>query len=407
MTYTPPQEILERYAEVLVNYALGRGAGVQPGEVVGLQVSEDAKPLLLEVAKAVWRAGGHLLTQFGPADDTSWNMNKAFYELASDAQLDFFPDAWIRAYFETIDHFLMVGAQRDPRALAGIAPEKISRVQRAWGPQSKYRFAKVNQGKLSWSLCRYGTEAMAAEADMTIEEYWDQIINACYLDDPDPVARLRETAAEIARSVHWLNGLEIDRLHVEAEGTDLWISLGEQRRWIGGGTENIPSFEIFTSPDWRGTNGHITFSEPLYRNGDVLSGIRLVFEDGNVVHASAEQGDAEIKALVGVDAGAARIGEYSLTDGRVSRITRFMANTLYDENRGGPSGNTHLAVGSAYRDTYTGDIPNTSDEQFTALGFNESSIHVDIISTSDRTVTATLKDGSSQVIYAGGQFQTD
>ncbi|HET9074322.1 MAG TPA: aminopeptidase [Solirubrobacteraceae bacterium] len=407
MSYTPPQEILERYADVLVSYGLGQGRGVQAGEVVGLRIAEDAKPLLLEIAKAVWRAGGHLLTEFVPADDGHWNMGRAFYELASEEQLAYFPDAWVKTWFASIDHYLMVRATRDPQALAGVAPEKVMAHQKAWGPQLKHRFDKVNAGALSWSLAEYGTAALAAEAGMSLEEYWNQIISACYLDEPDPVARLRETGARIHATVDWLNGLDIDRLHVEAPDTDLWLTLGEGRRWIGGDTENIPSFEIFTSPDWRGTEGHISFSEPLYRNGAIMEGIRLRFEAGRVVEASATRGDAQIKALVAADAGAAQIGEYSLTDGRVSRITRFMATTLYDENRGGPAGNTHLAVGSAYRDTYTGDVANTTDEQFAALGFNESSIHVDIISTSDRTVTATLRDGSEQVIYAGGQFQND
>jgi aminopeptidase len=121
VTDTPSQEILERYAGVLVNYALGHGAGVQRGEVVGLRLSEDAKPLLLEIAKAVWRAGGHLLSEFLPADDSTWNLQRAFYEIASEEQLDFFPAATIKPYFETIDHFLMVGAERDPRTLEPVS----------------------------------------------------------------------------------------------------------------------------------------------------------------------------------------------------------------------------------------------------------------------------------------------
>ena len=100
---------------------------------------------------------------------------------------------------------------------------------------------------------------------MTVQEYWDQIIHACYLDYPDPVTRWRDTATLIRQTVGWLNALEIDRLHVEADDTDLWISVGEQRRWSGGDSVNVPSFEIATSPDWRGTHGQIAFSEPLYR----------------------------------------------------------------------------------------------------------------------------------------------
>jgi len=407
MSYVPPREILERYGEVMVNYGLGNGAGIERGDVVGVVCAEDAKPLLLEVAKAVWRAGGHLIVDFRPADDTDWNMQKAFYEIASDEQLDFYPDAYRRSYFASIDHYLVLLADRDPRSLAGLDPGRVSRHRRSRGRELAYRLQKTKAGSLSWSGCLYGTTATAAEAGMSLEEYWEQIVHACYLDDPDPVSRWRATAAEIRHTVAWLNRLDIERLHVVAEGTDLWVAVGEQRRWAGGESVNVPSFEIATSPDWRGTEGHITFSEPLYRSGAVIRGAWLRFERGEVVEASAQEGEAELKAMIATDPGAARIGEFSLTDGRHSRVTRFMAHVLYDENRGGPTGNTHLAIGNSMEDLYTGDPASATPEQLAALGFNTSRIHEDIVSTSDRTVTATLKDGSTKVIYAGGQFQTD
>ena len=407
MPYTPPPEILERYAAVLVNYAVGQGRGVQPGEVLGLVIAEDAKPLLLEIAKATWRAGGHLMYEFVPASDDDWNLQRAMYEHASDEQLEFYPEAYHHAWFDSIDHYLMVGAPRSLTTLAGVDPARIARYNKAHGDYVSYRFERVNAGKLSWSLCRYGTQACADEARMSLEEYWAQIIAACRLDDPDPITALRAVSAEIHATVDWLNGLDIDRLHVEADGTDLWLTVGEGRRWIGGDTENIPSFEIFTSPDWRGTEGTIAFTEPLYRNGVRLEGIQLRFAGGRVVEASAESGDAEIKALVGTDEGAAQLGEFSLTDGRFSNLTRFMADTLFDENRGGPTGNTHLAVGSSYEDTYTGPQSDLAGDGAAARGYNRSAIHVDIISTSDRTVTATLRDGTERVIYAGGQFRRE
>ena len=102
--------------------------------------------------------------------------------------------------------------------------------------------------------------------------------------------------------------------------------------------------------------------------------------------------------------GANRIGEYSLTDKRHSRITKFMAETLYDENMGGPFGNTHMALGMAYRDCYAGDVSRLTNAQAKALGYNDSSIHTDIISTTDRTVTAHLKGGKTKVIYKDGMF---
>ncbi len=102
--------------------------------------------------------------------------------------------------------------------------------------------------------------------------------------------------------------------------------------------------------------------------------------------------------------GADRIGEFSMTDKRFSRITKFMAETLFDENMGGPQGNSHIALGSAYEDTYTGDVSKLSKKESAALGFNDSSVHTDIITTTRRTVTAHLKDGSKRLIYKDGQY---
>jgi len=98
------------------------------------------------------------------------------------------------------------------------------------------------------------------------------------------------------------------------------------------------------------------------------------------------------------------VGEYSLTDCRLSRITKFMAETLYDENVGGKYGNSHIALGSAYRDCYTGDPTKVSDAKWEKLGYNDSVVHSDIVTTTDRTVTATLYDGTTKVIYEKGQF---
>ena len=105
--------------------------------------------------------------------------------------------------------------------------------------------------------------------------------------------------------------------------------------------------------------------------------------------------------------GADRVGEFSLTDRRFSRITRFMAQTLYDENVGGPFGNTHVALGRSYQDAYAGDPGEVAVEEWKRLGFNSSSVHTDIVSTTDRVVTATLRGGEQRVIYRDGEFQLD
>jgi len=247
---------------------------------------------------------------------------------------------------------------------------------------------------------------MAAEAGMGLEEYWQQIVHACFLDADDPIARWREVGQRLDETRERLNALDIERVHVQGEDVDLRVSMGEQRRWLGGRGRNIPSFEIFTSPDWRGTEGWIRFNQPLYRYGNLVKGIRLAFAEGRVTEASAEENEPILKEMIATE-GADRVGELSLTDRRFSRITRFMAHTLYDENVGGPFGNTHIALGRSYQDAFAGDPAELKAEDWERLGFNNSSVHTDIVSTTDRTVTAQLRGGGERVIYRDGEFQLD
>jgi aminopeptidase len=406
MTYIPPQQILERYASVLVNFALGGGRGVQSGEVVRVLASESAKPLYAELNKAVWRAGGHVIAGYLPDDDHQINLARDFYEIATAEQLDHFSARYTRGLVDEMDHQVSIIGDADPHALDSVDPGKIMRRGEALRPLLDWRGEKENAGRFSWTLGLYGTPAMAAEAGMTIEEYWEQIIYACYLDEPDPLARWREVGKSLDETRERLDALNIERVHVQGEDADLWVSLGEQRRWLGGRGRNIPSFEIFTSPDWRGTEGWIYCNQPLYRYGNLVKGVRLTFTDGRVTNASAEENERVLSEMIATE-GADRIGEFSLTDKRLSRITRFMAHTLYDENVGGEFGNTHIAVGRSYQDAYDGDPSEVSTEQWQQLGFNNSSVHTDIVSTTDRVVTATLRDGSERVIYRDGQFQLD
>jgi aminopeptidase len=404
MSFTPSQQILERYSDVLINFALGSGAGIKRGDVVRIVAHEAAKPLYVELHRAVWRAGGQTIGHYIPDDDGAFNLSRDFYELSGDEQIDFFAGTYMRGLVDQMDHQVGVLSDSDMHALEGVDPALIMRSGRAMKPAMDWRTEKENAGRFSWTLGLYGTGAMAAEAGLSEAEYWQVIIDACFLDEEDPIARWREVAAQIGEYVQRLNSLPIDRLHIEGEDVDLHIGLGERRQWVGGSGRNIPSFEIFTSPDWRATEGWIAFNQPLYRYGNLVKGIRLEFAEGRVVKASAEQNEQVITEMVATE-NADKVGEFSLTDRRFSRITNFMAETLFDENVGGPFGNTHIALGKSYQDCYAGDPGAVAAEEWVRLGFNESSVHTDIVSTTDRTVTATLRDGSELIIYQGGEFQ--
>jgi aminopeptidase len=404
VTYVPSQQILRRYADVLVNFALGGGSGIKSGEVVRVAAHEVAKPLYAELLRSIWRAGGHVIGQYLPDDDERFNLSRDYYDLAADHQIDFFADRYMRGLVDQIDHQVFVISTTDPQALKGVDPKKIMRSGKAMKPWMDWRMEKENAGRFTWTLGLYGTPAMAAEAALDLEEYWQQIIDACFLDEEDPIARWREVSAQIADYVERLSALEIDRLHIEGADVDLRITLGEKRKWVGGSGRNIPSFEIFTSPDWRGTEGWIRFNQPLYRYGNLVRDVRLEFAGGRRLDHAAAENEQVLQEMVATE-NADKVGEFSLTDRRFSRITRFMAETLYDENVGGPFGNTHIALGSSYHDAYDGNPDGVGKEEWARLGFNDSSVHTDIVSTVDRTVTATLRDGTEQVIYRGGEFQ--
>jgi aminopeptidase len=406
MAYAPDRYILERYARLLIEFGLGGGAGIGSGDVVRISGNDACKPLYVEACKAVWRVGGHVIHAYMPSEDEYGDVQRAFYELASDTQLDYLPETYARGLVDQVDHELNIYAPANLRALDGVDPAKQMRYQQSRRPIRDWEQEKENRGEFSWTVASYGTPGMAAEAGLTIEEYWEQIIKACFLNLEDPVARWRQVRDEISAHRERLNALPIDRLHVTGADADLWLTLGERRLWEDGVGGNLPSFEIYTSPDWRGTDGWIRFSEPLYAFGSLITGVELEFRGGRVARALAAENEPLLHEMLATE-NADRVGEFSLTDASLSPIDRFMADTLYDENMGGPFGNTHLALGDSYQDTYDGDPATLSEADWEQLGFNRSAIHTDIVSTTDRLVTAMLRDGSERVIYADGHFRLD
>ena len=408
--YLPSDTILKKYADVLVNFALGGGKGIKKGDVVRVSCSESAKPLYIAVCNSIVDAGGHVIAHYGPDDEhgdkrRNISVSRHFYEHAKPHQLDFFPKKYLKGLVDEMDHSLFILAEKDPHALKGVDGKKIMRRGLALKPFMDWRHEKEWKGKFTWTIALYGTPAMAKEAGLSEKEYWDQIIKACFLDEKDPIAKWKSVYRDIEKYRTRLNKLspKIDRLHATGEDMDIWYTLGEKRAWHAGSGRNIPSFEIFTSPDWRGTNGWIRVNQPLYRYSNKITGIQLWFKDGKVVKSSAKTNEKLLKEMIATE-GANKIGEYSLTDRRHSRITKFMAETLFDENMGGRYGNSHIALGMSYRDTYAGDVSKLTDKEAKRLGFNDSSVHTDVVSTTDRTVTAHLKDGKTKVIYKDGKF---
>jgi aminopeptidase len=396
--YKPSKKIIKKYADVLVKFALNSGEGIKKGEVVQCVVPDVAKPMLMALHVSILEAGGHPMLKMFPT-----GINKDFYKFANDDQLIFFPKKYTKARVDTIDHSIGILAEDDLYELKSVDPKKIIKSMESKNIIRDWFNDKEYTGKFTWTLALYGTEAMANEAGLTLKEYWGEIIKACFLDKDDPIAHWKKIAHEQKRIKNSLNKLMIDRIHIKGAQIDLWMRLGEKRKFMGGSGRNIPSFEIFTSPDWRGTNGKIYFNQPLYRYGNLIEGIKLEFKNGKVVKARAKKGERLLLEML-KRPNADKVGEFSLTDARFSKITKFMANTLFDENVGGKFGNTHIAVGMSYKDAYDGSPKEVKKSEWKKMGFNDSGEHCDIISTEDRVVTAILKNGEEKIIYKNGRF---
>lgn len=394
--YHPPADILQKYARVLVNFALNKGRGMDVGEVVLLRVPDIAKELARALQREVLLAGGHPIMRLSPTG----NFEKDFFEYANEDQLKFFPEEYFRAQANLIDHQIGIIADVDPYELQAIDPRKVLLTSQSVKPYRDWVTDKEMQNRFSWTAALWGTQAKAEEVGLSLEDYWQQIIQACFLDEADPVAHWQELNRQQQVLKQKITDLNIKQVRIQGEDVDLKILIGKDRKWQSGSGANIPSFEVFTSPDWRGTEGWIRFNQPLYRYGNVVKGIELKFEEGRVTKFSAQSGEAFLQKMLETQ-NSDKVGEFSLTDQRMSRITHLMAEILFDENI---TNNTHIALGSAYRDCYAGDHTNFQQSDWEQLGFNDSPLHSDLISTTDRRVTATLHSGEKIVIYEHGQF---
>jgi aminopeptidase len=399
MTLTRIQ--MERYADVLLwGMQTARGKSYKAGDVVllrydipGIELAEIINRRLVERRFIVVQRA-----LSSPA------MEKDFLSLSEKQQRRFLGD-WDRTLYENLHGNILVSAPSSLTHLKDIDPGRINDVAVTRKPLREIMDRRDEKGLFGWTLCTFPTAELARQAKMTLKEYSAQIVKACFLGDSDPVARWKEIFASSREIKKWLNSLPILTLRLESKSADLTITPGERRRFIGISGHNIPSFEIFTSPDWRGTRGRYYADQPSFRAGNYVSGVTLEFRDGSVVRAEAKTGGRFLKKMVAMDRGAGRIGEFSLTDRRFSRIDRFMADTLFDENYGGKYGNSHIALGSSYSDTFAGDPSTLTAETRRELGFNDSALHWDLVNTEDKIVTATLRGGRTVRIYEKGMFQ--
>ena len=392
---------LKRYADVLLwGLTTARSKPFKKGDVVLVRFNLDAIRLAEILESRILELGLNPVRRMNPTPE----MEKNFFGLANRRQLIFDPPGEAELY-RNLNGSIFLHAPASITHLSTIDPKKISRFTLSKKFLRDILEEREQAGRFSWTLCMLPTAELAHHAGLAGEDYAKQIVKACFLNRRDPVKQWKAVYKNAAAIKRWINSMAVKYYHIESASVDLKITPGEQRRWIGISGHNIPSFELFVSPDWRGTSGVYYADQPSYRSGNLVKGVKLTFKKGSTVAVDAQSGSDFVQKQLKMDRGASRLGEFSLTDKRFSKIDRFMANTLFDENFGGRWGNCHVALGASYADTYSGNVQSLTKEKKARLGFNDSALHWDLVNTEKKRVVAHLTDGGRATIYENGCFK--
>ena len=350
-------ERLGKLARLLVEYSIGAGEGEQ----VVVSGGVAAEPLVKEVYRRLLDVGAVPIPQVQLP-----GMQEIFFGHAKEHHYEKTPPV-MRALYEGADAFISIMSPRNTRALAAVDPQK----QQALGKRDK-ALQDLVLAKDRWALTLFPTEALAQESEMSLEDYEEFVFGAMALNEDDPVRYWREKAVEQGRLIERLE--KADEVRITGPGTDLTLSIKGRKFLNGDGKHNMPCGEIFTGPVEDSANGEVYFGVPVAVAGREVSGVRLRFEGGKVVEASAEKGEEYLNAMLDADEGARFLGELGI--GTNYGIPRATKNILFDEKLGGT---VHLAVGRSYEKTG---------------GKNESSVHWDLI--------CDLRDGGE--LYADGEL---
>lgn len=391
---------LEKYSDVLI-WALktARSKAFRPYDIILIRYERLALPLAgLIYRKLVQEKFNVILRGLSTP-----SIEKDFFTY-SDIKQRKFIGQWEEKFYDSLSGNIFLSAPESLTHLRDIDPKRLNDAAITRQKLRRITERREEKGRYGWTLCTYPAEEPAARAKLSIGEYSSQIIKACFLNAKDPVSVWKKILMDSVEIKKWLNSLPVKTLHIESKSCDLTIDFGEKRKFIGVSGHNIPSFEIFTSPDWRGTRGKYYANLPSYKSGNYVEEIQLEFDRGNIINASAGKGEKFLREIITMDPGAKRVGEFSLTDRRFSKIDKFMADTLFDENFGGRYGNCHIAIGTSYSDTYSGKHAELTPQMKKKLGLNYSALHWDIVNTENKTVTAKLKTGKNFLLYENGIF---
>ncbi|MEA2294941.1 MAG: aminopeptidase [Solirubrobacteraceae bacterium] len=396
------QETVAKLADLAVKV----GANVQPGQIVSVNSEPGKEYLTRAVAGAAYRAGARFV-------DVQWFdpwVKRERIAHAADDTLEYVPPWYGQRMLALGDERAARIAFSGPTApgiLDGLDPVRAGRDRL---PQIKESVKVLSDRTTNWSIVPAPNPVWAGlvhpelEPDAALARLWEQIVHICRLDTDDPVAAWRTRSEQLTSAAARLGARGFDALHYEGPGTDLTVGLLPGHTWIGGALQtvdgirhnpNVPTEEVFTSPDPQRVEGTVTATKPLVLpDGTVVRDIVMRFEGGRAVEVSASSGQETMRTIVARDEGAARLGELALVDneGRIGKLDTVFYDTLLDENAA-----SHVAIGVGFPFA-------AAAEQRGRV--NQSEIHTDfMIGSPQLSVTGITADGERVPVLVAEEWQ--
>jgi aminopeptidase len=392
---------LERYADLLVNF----GANVQPGQILDIGSGLGKEELTRAITASAYKRGAKFV------DVYYWDphLKRARVQYAADEVLDFVPP-WYG------ERTLQLGEERAATiSLSGPVEPHLyddldsERLGRDVFPRVKEWTTVINERTVNWCVAPGPSTKWAQlvhpdlEPDAALEKLWEQVVHVCRLDEDDPEGAWRQRSEALKGVAERLTARSFDAIRLEGPGTDLTVGLLPTSRWIGGGEEtadgiphmaNLPTEEVFTTPDPQRAEGVVRATKPLYSQGRIIEGLTVRFEGGRAVRIDADSGADTLRAMTAHDEGGTLLGEFALVDreGRIGPLETVFYDTLLDENAA-----SHLALGGAYES-------GAGEEDRERV--NRSSIHLDfMVGSAEVDVTGVTRDGERVPVLRDSAWQ--
>jgi aminopeptidase len=391
------EERLERYARLAVEV----GSNVGEGQVVWLIALPEHAPLARAVARVAYEKGA----RYVDVDYTDQHVRRARIELAADDSLGWTPP-WTLAKVDHISEergaLIQIVGDPEPELLADLDGTRVGKTRMR---ELAERYVKAtNQRLINWTILAYPNEGWARSVfgEPDVERLWDAVADTTRLDEPDPVAAWREHIERLRDRAASLDQRGFRALRFTGPGTDLRVGLPDGHRWLTGAEDtvdgiphlvNVPTEEVFTTPDRRLTEGTVRSTFPLSLGGTIVRGLELRFEAGRVVEVRAESGADAVREEMATDEGASFLGEVALVDGdsRVRQTGVVFFDTLFDENAA-----CHIAWGQGIQGAVDGGEQMT-DEELAAHGYNDSSVHTDFMIGGPDVTVHGIENGGIEV----------